>query len=255
MDQKKTAIEQHNPFFKLVLFFRFPGRYFETLTDLKRADWLLPMLTRSGTSILAVIVSGFLRNKAAMAGEMTLPADWTWWTSDMQNNYLQAVQATQGPVFLYVIPAILGLAGIWLGWGILSGLLHLASTLLGGRGTMNTAVNITAWASLPFALRDILRVIYMLIAGRAISNPGLSGFISGDGSGVLFFASLFKHVDLFLAWQVFLLILGFRRVDALPRVKATAGIIVVILLTLLAQAGIGALTSSLGGMMVTRPFI
>jgi hypothetical protein len=72
---------------------------------------------------------------------------------------------------------------------------------------------------------------------------------------VLFFASLFKHVDLFLAWQIFLLILGFRRVDALPRLKATAGVIVVILLILLAQAGIGALTSSLGGMMVTRPFI
>ena len=35
---------------------------------------------------------------------------------------------------------------------LLAALLHFGSTLLGGRGSMQGALNIVAWASLPFAL-------------------------------------------------------------------------------------------------------
>ena len=66
--------------------------------------------------------------------------------------------------------------GLWVGWIVLGGLLHLGSTLLGGRGSMQGALNITAWATLPFALRDLLQTVYMLSASHAITSPGLSGF-------------------------------------------------------------------------------
>ena len=115
---------------------------------------------------------------------------------------------------------------------------------------MQSALNIVAWASLPFAVRDILRIIFMLAAGHAIVSPGLSGFITTPG----FVAQLLTRLDLFLIWQVILLVLGFAISDGLPRAKAVTGVVVVVLLVLFAQAGLGALTSSFGGLAVQRPF-
>jgi hypothetical protein len=187
-------------------------------------------------------------------GQVPLPPDWQWWTPDMQNNYMQAMAQTQGPVFVYIIPIVLGLSGLWLGWPILSGLLHLTSTLFGGRGKMGTALNLVAWGSLPFVLRDLLRVVFMLIAGRTIASPGLSGFVTATDTGTAFLAQVLANVDIFFVWHILLLIIGFRLADALPAVKATAGVLIVLALSLLAQAGLGTLASRLGGLMVTRQF-
>jgi hypothetical protein len=185
-----------------------------------------------------------------MMGEVTLPPDWEFWTPEMQNNYMQAQQATQGPVFNYVMPMVGSLTSLWLGWLLLAALLHFGSTLLGGRGSMQSALNIVAWSSLPFAVRNILRVIFMLAAGHAIVSPGLSGFTTTPG----FVAQLLTRLDIFLVWHVILLVIGFAISDGLPRVKAVTGVVVVVLLVLFAQAGIGALTSSFGGLAVQRPF-
>jgi hypothetical protein len=208
------------------------------------------MLILTITAILVVIVAGYLKSRAAIMGEIPLPPDWQFWTPEMQENYMRAQQATQGPVFLYIMPMVGSLTGLWLGWLLLAALLHFGSTLLGGRGSMQSALNIGAWASLPFAVRDILRVIFMLAAGHAITSPGLSGFTSTPG----FVAQLLTRVDIFLIWHVILLVIGFALTDGLPRGKAVTGVLVVVLLVLFAQAGVGALTSSFGGLAVQRPF-
>ena len=215
-----------------------------------RATWLTPMLLLSFTAILVVVVAGYLKSQAAMTGEVQLPPDWEFWTPEMQNNYMRAQQATQGPVFLYIMPMVSSLTGLWVGWLLLAALLHFGSTLLGGRGSMQSALNIVAWSSLPFAVRDILRVVFMLAAGHAIISPGLSGFTSTPG----LVSQLLTRVDIFLIWQVVLLIIGFALTDGLARGKAVTGVVVVIILVLLAQAGIGALTSGFGGLAVQRPF-
>jgi len=220
------------------------------MTSEARSTWSTPMLVLTVTAILVVLVSGYLKSRAAMLGEVTLPPDWEYWTPDMQNNFMQAQQATQGPVFLYVMPMVGSLTGLWLGWLLLAALLHFGSTLLGGRGSMQGALNLVAWASLPFALRDILRIIFMLAAGHTIVGPGLSGFATPGG----FLAQLLARLDIFLVWQIVLLAIGFAIADGLPRNKAVLGVVTIMLLVLLAQAGLGTLTSGLGGTAVQRPF-
>jgi hypothetical protein len=227
-----------------------PRRAFQELTSEARASWLTPMLLLTLTAVLAVLVAGYLRTRAAMAGEVQLPPDWQYWSPDMQNNYMQAQQATQGPVFVYVMPMIGALTGLWLGWLLLGALLHFGSTLLGGRGSMQGALNIVAWASLPFVVRDLLRIVFMLAAGHTIASPGLSGFVTTPG----FLSQLLTRVDIFVVWQLILLILGFSIADSLSRGKAAAGVIVILLLVLLGQAGLSTLTSGFGGMAVQRPF-
>jgi hypothetical protein len=227
-----------------------PRRGFQEMASESRSTWLTPMLLLSITAILVVIVTGYLKSRAAMMGEIPLPPDWQFWTPEMQNDYMQAQQATQGPAFLYIIPMFGSLTGLWLGWLLLAGLLHFGSTLLGGRGSMQSALNIVAWASLPFAVRDLLRVIFMLVEGHAIVSPGLSGFTTAPG----LISQLLTRLDIFLLWHVILLVIGFAITDGLPRGKAVTGVLVVILLVLLAQAGLGALLSSFGGLAVQRPF-
>lgn len=227
-----------------------PRRGFQEMASEPRSTWSTPMLILTVTAILVVIVAGYLKSRAAMMGEIPLPPDWQFWTPEMQENYMRAQQATQGPVFLYIMPMVGSLTGLWLGWLLLAALLHFGSTLLGGRGSMQSALNIVAWASLPFAVRDILRMIFMLAAGHAITSPGLSGFTSTPG----FVAQLLTRVDIFLIWHVILLVIGFALTDGLPRSKAVTGVLVVVLLVLFAQAGVGALMSSFGGLAVQRPF-
>jgi hypothetical protein len=226
-----------------------PRAVFTEMASETRASWSTPMLILTITAILAVVAAGYLRTQAAMMGEVTLPPDWEWWTPEMQNNYMQAQQATQGPVFMYIMPLVGSLVGLWLGWLIIAALLHLGSTLLGGRGTMQNALNLVAWASLPFALRDILRIVYMLAVGHPIASPGLSGFASSG-----FLPQVLSRADLFLLWNIILLIVGFSIVDGLSRGKSFANVFIVMLLVLLAQAGLSALGSSLGGSAIQRPF-
>ena len=227
-----------------------PRAVFSEMTSEARATWLTPMLVLTVTAILVVVVAGYLKTQAAMMGEIELPPDWQYWSPDMQQNYMQAQQATQGATFMYIIPLVGALTTLWLGWILVAGLLHLGSTLLGGRGSMQSALNVVAWASLPFALRDLLRVVYMLVTKHSIASAGLSGFAASAG----FLSQLLAHVDLFWIWYLVLLVIGFAIADGLPRNKAFVGVIVVLLLVLAAQAGLGSLTSSLGGQAVQRPF-
>jgi hypothetical protein len=226
-----------------------PRAAFAGMASESRATWLTPMLVLTMTAIFAVMTAGYLKTRAAQMGEITLPPDWQWWTPDMQDDYMQAQQATQGPVFMYVMPAVGSLAGLWLGWLVLAGLLHLGSTLFGGRGSMQNALNLVAWAALPFAVRDLLRVVYMFLAQHTITSPSLSGFAASE-----FTAQLLARTDIFLVWNVVLLAVGFAIVDGLPRSKSFANVLIVIVLVLLAQAGLGTLTSGLGSTAIQRPF-
>ena len=234
-------------FSKIMLVLLQPQKAFTEITSEAASSWLTPMLTLSISAALTVFVSGYLKARAAMMGEFNLPPDWQYWTPDMQNNYMQAQQATQGAVFVYVMPLVSALIGLWLGWLILGGLLHLGSTLLGGRGSMQSALSVVGWASLPFLVRDALRVVFMLLAGHAIVSPGLSGF----AGGAVFLSNVLSRLDIFVIWNAILLVIGFSIADGLPKNKAIAGVVVVLLLLLFVLAGLGAAVSGIGGTLTS----
>ncbi|HNN13448.1 MAG TPA: YIP1 family protein [Anaerolineales bacterium] len=227
-----------------------PNRTLTMLAEEGRSSWQTPMLALSLSAALSVIISGVQNSRAAQMGEIQLPRDWQWWTPDMQNNYMQAQQSMQGPVFTYIIPLAGALLSLWLGWLILGGLLHLGSTVFGGRGSMQTALTITGWASLPYLVRDVLRIVFMLIVGHSIQSPGISGFVENSP----FWAALLSHMDVFFIWVLLLLIIGFGASDNMPRIKAVANVLIVSLLLLLVQAGIGAALSGASGLAIQRPF-
>ena len=217
--------------------------------------WLLPLLLITLATLLRILIAGWLQARKAMQGEIPLPPDWTYYSPEMQAQYMQAIEATKSPVFVYVLPVIIGFTTIWLGWLIISSLLHLAFTMVGGRGTNASTLNLVAWAGVPFALRELLRIIYLLMTQHPIVSVGLSGFVSPSESSGMQFASAFLALfDIFLVWHVILLIIGGKRTETISTAKSITVILFIIALSLAAQAGTTYLGSQMGGMMVSRPF-
>ena len=154
-----------------------------------------------------------------------------------------------------LFPALGALIGIWLSWFLLGSILHLALTLSGSRGNSGQAINLVAWASLPFALRFIVTALAILINKRLIDSAGVSGFVAADAEGfTAFIRILLTFVDIYLIWQVILLMIGSLPLTGLSRGKAWTAVLVTVLLMLVLQAVPGYVSSLLSGLSLTRGF-
>ncbi len=236
------------------LLFR-PRRFFQRISTINRTLWLTPLLILSIAVIVNVLIVGRIKNQAFLMGEVTYPPDFQYYSPEQQAQYMQAIQSTQGSVFIYVLPSIASLLGVWAGWLILGGSLHLITTLFGGRGSTALSLNIVAWSSLPLVFREIVQIIYLLYTDSLISNPGLSGFSPMDESGLsLYFSQILKLIDIYLIWQTVLIILGVRISTGLNCGKSVFCGILTVLFILLIQSGFSYLVSLLGDLNISRPF-
>ena len=143
---------------------------------------------------------------------------------------------------------------MWVGWLVVVGVLHLVLTLIGGRGSTRTAMNVVAWASLPFAVRDLVRIGAMFVTQQLVTHPGLSGFAPAGGGASAFLAALLGLADIYLIWHILLLIRGVRASNGLPPSKAASGVLLTMLLVLLLQALPGFLLAQLSGLNIIGPF-
>ena len=116
-----------------------------------------PILLLLLATIAHALLAGSINAAARAGGEVVLPPNSEFWTPEQQAQFLQAATATNNPTFNYVLPALGAVLGVLLMWLVVSWLLHLVLTLLGGRGTSQGAINVVAWASLPFVLRAVMQ--------------------------------------------------------------------------------------------------
>ncbi len=237
----------------LPLFFR-PARTLKTVVEQDHPVWQTPLLILSVLAILVVLVGAPIRTQLSQqVGE--LPQDFQYWPPDQQEQYYASQANKANPMFIYIFPALGALIGIWLSWFLLGSILHLALTLSGSRGNSGQAINLVAWASLPFALRFIVTALAILINKRLIDSAGVSGFIAADAEGfTAFIRILLTFVDIYLIWQVILLMVGSLPLTGLSRGKAWTAVLVTVLLMLVLQAVPGYVSSLLSGLSLTRGF-
>jgi len=237
----------------LPLFFR-PRRTLTTIVERDTPVWQTPLLILSVLAILVVLVSAPIHKAAAQQGG-ELPQDFQYWAPQQQEQYLAAQANKANPVFIYLFPTLGALIGIWLSWFLLGSILHLSLTLSGSRGTSKQAMNLTAWASLPFALRSLVLVVGILVNHRLVEAAGVSGFIAADAKGfTAFLRVLLGFVDIYLIWQIILLMVGSLPLTGLSRVKAWTAVLVAVILMLVLQSVPGYVASLLSGLDVTRGF-
>lgn len=215
--------------------------------------WLTPLLVVTLAEVARVLAVGNIRQQLAASGQVTLPPDFQYWPPQMQEQFMQAQQATQGPIFVYALPAFVALMGVWLGWLLLAALLHLGLTMLGGRSPTRNTLNVVAWATLPFALRGLVVAGYALATQTLVNGPGLSGFAPVDGTPLSSFLREFLIcVDVYVLWYVALAILGARLTSGLAVGKVIGGVLVTTLIVLALQALVGFGLVQFSGLSVLR---
>jgi hypothetical protein len=234
--------------------FFFPRRTFDSIVKQSFGVWILPLLLMTVSTLILVLVAGPLKREALMMAPPELPPDFEYMSPEQQTQFMQAQQATQGPVFIYGFPALLSVGKVWLGWLIVGGLLHFVLTLLGGRGNTGASMNIVGWSALPFVLRDIVQIIAMLATHKLIAGQGIAGFVPEGEGFVVFLSQLLAMIDIYLIWNLILLVIGVRASTGLAGGKAITGAVITVLAVIIVAALAGYGTSLLGGLSVTRPF-
>lgn len=231
-----------------------PRQTLSRVAEQTNDTWLTPLVALTLMTLIHVAVAGPLRQAAAQSGQ-NLPDAAQWWTPEQLQQYLQIQSSMTGPVFIYVFPALLSVLGIWIGWLVLVGILHLVLTLIGGRGSTHVAMNMVAWASLPFAARDLVQIIFMLTQKQLVTGAALAGFAPNDGTTMSFFlAAVLGLIDFYLCWHIFLLVVGVRVSTALPLGKALSGVALTLLVWLSLQALPVFLSSQIGSLSAIQPF-
>jgi hypothetical protein len=232
-----------------------PRKIFQKISSTSYSTWLTPIIILTCIALVNTLAAGKLKTQAAQIGGINYPPDFQYYTPEQQAQYLQAVQSTQGPVFMYVLPTIMSVLGVWLGWLVMGGLLHLVTTLFGGRGNTIGSMNIIAWASIPLAVRGIIQLIYMLMSKQLIIYPGLSGFSpTGEDNFILFVNQILKLIDIYIIWQILLIILGVRLSTGLSTSKSLFSVALTAIIIILIQAGLSYFGYVLGNLSITRPF-
>jgi hypothetical protein len=206
-----------------------PRRALKTILEAETALWLTPMLVLTVLGILSVLISGPVRSRAALQSMVQPNPEMQQYLSPEQLQQMQSgLSVSQGPLFIYGFPLISTLASIWLGWLLMGGLLHLGLTLSGSRSSNRMTFNLAAWAALPLGLRLVVQTLGLLISGKPIASPGLSGFIDATtGGGAAFFGALLSQVDVYLLWQLFLIGMGVTMMGGDYRKKSLAAAAIV----------------------------
>ena len=217
-------------------------------------SWFTPMLILSIAILLHSLANGWVNQQAALSGEILTPPDFQYWSPEQQEQFFQSQQVRQGPVFLYIIPTIWNITLTWIGWLLVSGILHLALTMIGGRGETNVSAAIVAWASVPFILRSVIRAIYTFTSRQLIDAPGLSGFIDSASNSQIFLSNFLSLVDIYLLWYITLMILGVKICTGISTGKSITSVITIIGLTLLFQTLIGYFSYQISSITIIRPF-
>jgi Yip1 domain len=205
-----------------------PRSTFAKIAAYEHSAWLTPLLLLTVLAIASVLVAAPIRSAQVQMNGPVLPEGFETWPPEQQQAFFESQSATQGPLFTYGFPILGALAGTWIGWLATFGILHLLLTLLGGRGSTRSTMNIVAWASLPFVVRDIIRIGYMLMTQKVIAAPGISGFAGTDGFGMAL-AALLANVDIYLIWFVVLVVLGITVSDKVSGVKAFSGVLITLI--------------------------
>jgi hypothetical protein len=231
----------------LPLFIR-PRRTTNEIVTQEKSVWLTPLLILSILAVLYALIAAPVRRANIEIGA-NLPADFQYYTEEMQNQFYAAQEKQTSPLFLYVFPVLSGLLRFWVSWFILGILLYLSLTLAGSRAGSIKSYNLSAWSFLPFGVRYLVQILALLFSRTLVQNPGLSGFVSTDASGFIsYLGQLLGFVDIYFIFQVILLLLGVIPLSGLSRGKAWTATAVSLLILVLLQAVPGFLSHALSGL-------
>ena len=207
-----------------------------------------PMVILAVMVLVAVVVAAPIKRVNIQTGA-TIPEDFQWWSQERQQQFLQAQQNLTSPTFMYLFPLITGLSGYLLFWMICSSLLYLSLTLAGSRTTNQRVSNLIAWAMVPFALRELVKVIVIISSKKLVEDPGLSYLVASDATGLMaWLRGILGQVDFYSLLFVTFLFLGAIPLSGLRANKAILATTVALVLVLTLVGLPSVISTALSGM-------
>jgi len=197
-----------------------PERTLSYIRDHSKWLWLVP-------AILAIIT--FI-----IKGMVTAPIAAKFAAEQMQKQLAnippeQLAQmpsmVTKGPSPTFIALTTIGggLLALAISWLFQAGVLHFVCLPLGSQGHFIQMFSIIAWARLPHFVRDVLQTAYIALTHKLSVHPGLSSLVATgdplkDSTNLVY--ALLSRIDLFLFWNLLLLIIGVAVVSGFSRRKA-----------------------------------
>lgn len=121
---------------------------------------------------------------------------------------------------------------------VLTAVLHLVGTTLGGQQSFGQMLAVAAWARLPLLFQEVLRLVYGLTGGFDQRPSGLSGLVAADHIA----GPVLAEVSIWNLWTLALLGVAVAVVSRVSRGKAAVAVAIVVLL----RVGLGEVGVVLG---------
>lgn len=221
----------------------------------EHAIWQLPLLLIVVLLIVQVLVNAPLKiTQLEQQGGLPNNPNMEWMSPEQIAQLQQALEGTKGPVFQYVFPIAGAVLSAVLVWGITAALLHLFSTLQGGRGSMTRILNLVAWASVPIILQLVVQIVYVLATGKLIAEQGLGGFAPMTPDGSVAAHALLSRVTLYWLWEMVLLMVGVKLFTNINTRKAILAVVVTAIIVMGLRILPDVIGAQLGGLTVSQPF-
>ncbi|MGC9398664.1 MAG: YIP1 family protein [Anaerolineae bacterium] len=131
-----------------------------------------------------------------------------------------------------VLGRVVGMIFTWLVW---AGVIYLAGVFFGqNSATFGATFALTLWTWVPHGVRNVVQSAAMLVTRNPIYNQGLSGLVMDNvppsmtsfqryiipSMSQRLWGAFLGQIDVYLIWQLGLMVLGVRAFTKLPRVKA-----------------------------------
>ncbi len=237
----------------LSIWFR-PAATFRKIIAVDGKSWWLPLVILSALQVIKSLVEISARKAAILMASAPLPQGMNYITPEQQTQIDQSMALKSGPFFTFLLPVLLGLAGIWITWLLLSSILHISLTMSGSRSSSRTTFNIAAWASLSIALRLLIQSSSILAAKVLIDHPGLSGFVDVNGRLTLITSILLGMIDIFFIMQLIYLMIGTSQISGVKVQKSILTVFISLFITMMLSTLPGFISYTISGMNITRPF-
>lgn len=247
-DQDAALVEEKPKKIQFKWFFPLFFKPRQTLTEVSEknyAVWLVPLLLLMVSALILILVSAPVLRNSTQAIEP--PAGLEYYPPEQQQRLQDAANVGTSSTVTTIFPLIGKWAGIWISWFLLGSILHLSLTLNGSRSSNRSALNIVAWASLPYLARDLVQTIAILTTGELIHGQGLSGFLQAGMTGFgAYQFSLVSFIDIYLIWQMVLIGIGARQISGLKAGKAWVATLLAVVVYLALKAIPGLIAAQLG---------
>jgi hypothetical protein len=135
-------------------------------------------------------------------------------TANMSVEQAQAVRANARETTKTTVLAAGGGAALGmmaLGWVLRSAMIHFSSPVIGGSSRWGPTFAVSVWSMLPFFVRDVLQIVFVLVRKATIQHAGLSFLVASgdwvkDSRSIVY--SLLSNTDPFVLWHLLLLGVG-----------------------------------------------